>query len=309
MPIKIPNLLPASEILEKENIFTMSETRAIHQDIRPLHIVVLNLMPTKTVTETQLCRLLSNTPLQIDITLLKTSTHVSKNTSAEYLNYFYKTFDEIKDKKFDGMIITGAPVENLEFENVDYWPELCDIMAWSKKNVHSTMYICWGAQAGLYYNYGIKKYPTGKKVFGVFDHKVLNPSHELVRGFDENFLAPHSRHSFVSREDILACPKVELLAESEDAGVLLVASKSRRNVFITGHLEYDFDTLSLEYFRDVNKGLPIDIPVNYFPDNDPSKRPVNRWRSHAHLLFSNWMNYFVYQQTPFDISAITQSNE
>jgi len=308
MPIRIPNLLPASEILEKENIFTMNETRAVHQDIRPLQIVVLNLMPTKVVTETQLCRLLSNTPLQIYITLLKMSTHNSKNTSAEYLDFFYKSFDEIRGSKFDGMIITGAPVENLEFEEVDYWEELCEIMAWSKKNVHSTMYICWGAQAGLYFNYGIKKYPTDRKVFGVFEHKVLNPSHELVRGFDETFLAPHSRHSFVTKEDVLACPKVELLSYSDKAGVFLVASKSRRNVFVTGHVEYDYNTLALEYFRDKNKGLDIAIPENYFPDDDPGKRPLNRWRSHAHLLFSNWMNYFVYQQTPFDISAITSEN-
>ncbi|MEA4832874.1 Homoserine O-acetyltransferase 1 [bioreactor metagenome] len=306
MPIKIPNALPAREILEHENIFTMNENRAQHQDIRPLRIVILNLMPTKVVTETQLFRLLSNTPIQIDITLLKMNTHISKNTPSSHLDSFYKSFDDIKNEKFDGMIITGAPVENLEFEQVDYWDELCDMMRWSKKNVHSTMYICWGAQAGLYFNYGINKYPAEKKVFGVFEHALVNPSHDLVKGFDEVFLAPHSRHSFVSAEDILNCPKVELLSYSDKAGVFLVASKSRRNVFITGHVEYDYDTLMKEYFRDRDKGLDIEMPYNYFPDDDPAKRPLNRWRSHAHLLFANWLNYFVYQETPYDLAQIVQ---
>lgn len=304
MPIKIPNNLPAAKTLEKENIFTMKELRASHQDIRPLKIMLLNLMPTKEVTETQILRLLSNTPLQIDITLLHMSSHTSKNTSQRYLDTFYKDFSEVRGEKYDGLIITGAPVENLDFEQVDYWQEFCEIMKWSKKNVHSNLYICWGAQAGLYYNYGIRKYPLERKLSGIFRHRVLDPSSELVRGFDEEFWAPHSRYSTVKREDILACDKVELISDSETAGVFLVVSKSRRNIFITGHVEYDYNTLDSEYKRDIDKGLDIAIPENYYPDDDPSKTPVNRWRSHAHLLFSNWLNYFVYQQTPYDISKI-----
>jgi len=309
MPITIPNRLPAKKVLENENIFIMNKKRAEHQDIRPLHLLILNLMPTKIVTETQLLRLLSNTPLQVDVCFLNMKSHESKNTSKEHLLNFYKKFDDIKEQKFDGMIITGAPVENMEFESVDYWDELCEIMDWGKKNVHSTLFICWGANAGLYHKYGIKKYPAEKKIFGIFEHSVLNPAHELVRGFDEKFLVPHSRYSYVKKEDILNCDKLELLACSEKAGVTLIASKSRRSIFITGHLEYDYDTLKLEYERDIQKGLSINIPENYFPNDDPTQKPVNKWRSHAHLLFSNWLNYFVYQETPYDISKIKKNKE
>ncbi|MBQ9940885.1 MAG: homoserine O-succinyltransferase [Clostridia bacterium] len=306
MPIKIPNLLPAREVLENENIFVMNEIRAAHQDIRPLKIAILNLMPTKIVTETQLLRLLSNTPLQLDITLLQTESYTSKNTSAEHLQAFYKNFSDVKDQKFDGLIVTGAPVENLEFEQVTYWDELCRILDWSRKNVHSSMFICWAAQAALYHKYGICKYPTEKKVFGVFEHNILNPSHPIVRGFDEVFLAPHSRHSEVLSEDIRKCPKLEIIAESDRAGVYMVASKNNRYFFITGHAEYDYNTLAGEYFRDKQKGLDIQVPENYFPGDDPEKTPRNKWRSHAHLLYSNWLNYFVYQETPFDIETIEQ---
>ncbi len=304
MPIKIPERLPAYNTLEQENIFVMNEFRAEHQDIRPLKIAILNLMPTKIVTETQLMRLLSNSPLQVDVVLLQTSSHVSKNTSLDHLESFYKSFSDIKSEMIDGLIITGAPVETLEFEDVDYWEELCEIMEWSRTNVHSTLYICWGAQAGLYYHYGIKKYATGQKVFGIYEHDVLNVTHPLLRGFDESFLAPHSRNSTVLAEDIEKIEKLEIIASSPKAGPLLIAAKNRRRFFITGHMEYDYNTLDLEYKRDLNKGLKINMPENYYPDNNPALSPKNRWRSHAHLLFSNWLNYFVYQETPYDINKI-----
>jgi len=305
MPIKIPAGLPAGDILQSENIFVMDEHRAVAQDIRPLKLAILNLMPTKITTETQIIRLLSNTPLQIELTLLRTATHKASNTSAEHMEAFYRTFDEIRDQKFDGLIITGAPVENLDFTDVDYWDELCEILAWSKTNVFSTLHICWAAQAGLWYHYGIPKYELKEKMFGVFPHVPLQPAHPLLRGFDEVFQAPHSRHTEVRREDILRCPKVEILSESAEAGVYIVASKKRRLFFITGHSEYDAGTLAAEYFRDVNKGLPIALPKHYFPGDDPTLPPRNVWRSHAHLLFSNWLNYFVYQATPFDLNTLT----
>ncbi len=304
MPIQIPNDLPAAGILQQENIFIMSENRAVTQDIRPLEIVVLNLMPTKIVTETQLCRLLGNTPLQVRIELMHMKTHTSKNTAQEHLLSFYKTFDELKDKKFDGMIITGAPVENMAFEEVDYWPELCQIMEWSKTHVHSTFHICWGAQAGLYYHYGVQKYPLDNKMFGVFEHIKDYPLSILLRGFDDTFWAPHSRHTTVKREDIEAIPGLKILASSPEAGVYAVMSKHGRHIFVTGHSEYDSDTLEKEYLRDKNQGLPIKVPENYYPNDDDTKRPIVRWRGHANLLFSNWLNYFVYQTTPYDISSI-----
>ncbi len=304
MPIQIPNDLPAAGVLQKENIFIMSENRAVTQDIRPLEIVVLNLMPTKIVTETQLCRLLGNTPLQVRIELMHMKSHTSKNTAQEHLLSFYKTFDELKDRKFDGMVITGAPVENMAFEDVDYWPELCQIMEWSKTHVHSTFHICWGAQAGLYYHYGIQKYPLDKKMFGVFEHIKDYPLSILLRGFDDTFWAPHSRHTTVKREDIEAVPGLKILASSPEAGVYAVMSKHGRHIFVTGHSEYDADTLEREYLRDKNQGLPIKVPENYYPNDDDTKRPIVRWRGHANLLFSNWLNYFVYQTTPYDISSI-----
>jgi len=304
MPIKIPAGLPAGDILQAENIFVMDEKRAMQQDIRPLKLAILNLMPTKITTETQIIRLLSNTPLQVELTLLKTATHVSSNTSVEHMEAFYRTFADIRNEKFDGLIITGAPVENLDFQEVDYWDELCEIMAWSKKNVFSTLHICWAAQAGLWYHYGIPKYELKDKMFGVFHHVPLQPAHPLLRGFDEVFLAPHSRHTEVRREDILRCPKVEILSESVEAGIYIVASRKRRMFFVTGHSEYDAGTLAAEYFRDVNKGLPIALPKNYFPGDDPTLPPRNTWRGHAHLLFSNWLNYFVYQATPYDLESI-----
>jgi len=306
MPIKIPSGLPAREILQRENIFIMDEVRAVQQDIRPLRLAVLNLMPTKIVTETQIIRLLSNTPLQIELTLLKTATHVSQNTSEEHMQAFYRTFAEVKHEKFDGLIITGAPVENLDFDEVDYWDELCEIMDWSKKNVYSTLHICWAAQAGLWHHYGIPKYSLPAKMFGVFDHTTLQPNHPLLRGFDESFRAPHSRHTEIRREDVEKCGKVEILAESEEAGVYIVASKKRRLFYVTGHSEYDAGTLAAEYFRDVDKGLDIALPKHYFPGDDPTKEPKNMWRGHAHLLFSNWLNYFVYQSTPYDINKIEE---
>ena len=306
MPIKIPSGLPAREILQRENIFIMDEMRAIKQDIRPLRLAVLNLMPTKIVTETQIIRLLSNTPLQIELTLLKTATHVSQNTSEEHMQAFYRTFAEVKHEKFDGLIITGAPVENLDFDEVDYWDELCEIMDWSKKNVYSTLHICWAAQAGLWHHYGIPKYSLPAKMFGVFEHRTLQPNHPLMRGFDESFRAPHSRHTEIRREDIEMCGKVEILAESDEAGVYIVASKKRRLFYVTGHSEYDAGTLAAEYFRDVDKGLDIAVPKHYFPEDDPTQEPKNVWRGHAHLLFSNWLNYFVYQSTPYDINKIEE---
>ncbi|MBO5218280.1 MAG: homoserine O-succinyltransferase [Clostridia bacterium] len=304
MPIKIPAGLPAHETMERENIFVMTDFRAEHQDIRPLKIAVLNLMPTKITTETQLIRLLSNSSLQIQLTLLQTKSHVAKHTSAEHMEAFYKNYYDIRDEKFDGLIITGAPVENLPFEQVDYWPELCEVMEWSKTHVFSTLHICWAAQAGLYYHYGVPKYPLDKKMFGVFEHYAMNPNHPIVRGFDEIFRAPHSRHTEVREEDIAKVQELELIAKSDVAGPYIIAAKDARMLFITGHSEYDCDTLANEYFRDVNKGLPIEVPVGYFPDNDPTKRPPNVWRGHANLLFTNWLNYFVYQNTPYDLADL-----
>jgi len=304
MPIKIPNELPAVKVLNSENIFVMTETRAITQDIRPLKLLILNLMPLKIDTETQLSRMLGNTPLQIEIELMKTSTYESKNTSQEHLISFYKTFDEVKNRKFDGLIITGAPVEQMEFEEVEYWDELCRIMEWSKKNVTSTFHICWGAQAGLYYHYGIKKYPLEKKLFGVYPHKVDYKNAILMRGFDDTFYVPHSRHTTVKREDIEKIPELKILSSSEEAGIYAVSSKNGRQIFITGHSEYEPGTLRKEYERDKNLGLPIDMPENYFPDNDDTKEPVSTWRAHANLLYTNWLNYFVYQTTPYDINDI-----
>lgn len=304
MPIKIPNLLPATEVLESENIFVITENRAIHQDIRPLQILLLNLMPTKIVTETQLARLLGNTPLQVELELLQMRTHESKNVSAEHMLTFYKTFDQVKDRKFDGMIITGAPVEQIPFEEVDYWQELCEIMEWSKSHVHSTFHICWGAQAALYYHFGINKVPLEKKMFGVFPHVVERKSSILFRGFDDTFMVPHSRHTSIRREDIEKVPEIKILASSEEAGVYAMATDQGRQVFITGHSEYDADTLEREYLRDKNAGLPIEVPKNYYPDDDDTQRPRVTWRSCAHLLYSNWLNYFVYQNTPYDISTI-----
>ena len=304
MPIQIPNDLPAAGILQQENIFVMTQDRALTQDIRPLEIVLLNLMPTKIVTETQLSRVLGNTPLQVHLELMHTTTHVSKNVSQEHLLNFYKSFDELKHRKFDGMVITGAPVENMPFEDVDYWQELCQIMEWSKTNVHSTFHICWGAQAGLYYHYGIPKYPLSEKLFGVFEHTADYKRSILLRGFDDVFWAPHSRHTTILREDIEAVPGLKILASSERAGVYALMSKEGRQIFVTGHSEYDPETLQTEYLRDKKLGLPIRVPENYFPDDDDTKPPMVRWRSHANLLFSNWLNYFVYQTTPYDIMTI-----
>ena len=304
MPIKIPNELPATQTLQQENIFVMTENRAITQDIRPLKIAILNLMPTKVVTETQLARLLGNTPLQVEVELIKTTTHESKNTSKEHLLSFYKSFDEIKDEKFDGLIITGAPVEQMPFEEVEYWDELCRIMEWSKTNVNSTFHICWGAQAGLYYHFGIPKYPLEKKLFGVFEHKVEHKNAIIMRGFDDTFMVPHSRHTTVLREDIEKVPELKIAASSEEAGVYAIYTPGGRQVFITGHSEYDADTLKGEYLRDKALGLEIDVPKNYFPGDDDTKEPVVTWRSHANLLYSNWLNYFVYQTTPYDIKTI-----
>ena len=304
MPIKIPNALPATQTLINENIFVMTETRALTQDIRPLRVAVLNLMPTKIATETQLARLLGNTPLQVEFELLNTSSHKAKNTDESHMLAFYKTFDDVKDCKFDGLIITGAPVEQMEFEQVEYWDELCAVMEWSKTNVHSTFHICWGAQAGLYYHYGIKKYPLEKKLFGVFPHTVERRSSMLLRGFDDEFMVPHSRHTTVRREDIEAVPELKILACSPEAGVYAISTERARQIFITGHSEYDRDTLKNEYLRDKNAGLPIDVPKNYFPNDDDTLEPRVTWRGHANLIYSNWLNYYVYQTTPYDISAI-----
>ena len=309
MPIKIPDQLPSKDILESENIFVMTDYRAIHQDIRPLRLLILNLMPTKIVTETQLLRKLSNTPLQIEVEFLQTLSHSSKNTDPEHLSSFYTSFENIRDKRFDGMIITGAPVENLEFEDVDYWAELCEILEWTSHNVHSTMHICWGAQAGLYYHYGVPKYSLGTKLFGVFKHTALKPQSPFFRGFDDAFYMPHSRYTDVKEQDIVAVPELELLAVSAEAGVFAVKSIDNRRVFITGHPEYDADTLALEYFRDIDKGLPIDVPKNYFPGDDPSAAPSVYWRAHAQLMYSNWLNYYVYQSTPYDIKTIGDSGD
>ncbi|QSX07937.1 homoserine O-succinyltransferase [Alkalibacter rhizosphaerae] len=304
MPIKIPDNLPAIDVLAQENIFVMGEERAAHQDIRPLKIVILNLMPTKIITETQLMRLLGNTPLQVEVDLLKTRSYVSKNTSVDHLENFYKTFDEIKDRKYDGMIITGAPVEKLEYQEVEYWDELKEIMDWSKHHVFSTLHICWGAQAGLYHHYGIDKFDLDHKMFGIFPHYVTNTTTMLLRGFDDEFYAPHSRHTEVRREDIEKVSELEILAESGEAGVYLIRSRDNKQVFVTGHAEYDWDTLKNEYDRDEALGLDVEVPVNYYPGDDPTKMPVVRWRGHANLLFCNWLNYYVYQETPFDLNEI-----
>ncbi len=306
MPIKIPNELPATKILEDENIFVMTETRAITQDIRPLRILLLNLMPTKIVTETQLARLLGNTPLQVELHLMHTATHKSQNVTEDHLTSFYRTFEAYRDEYFDGMVITGAPVEKMDFEDVDYWQELCEIMEWSKSHVHSTFHICWGAQAGLYYHYGIKKYPLDKKLFGVFPHKADYARSILLRGFDEVFYVPHSRHTTVKREDIEKVPELKIIASSEEAGIYAVSSKNGKQIFITGHSEYDRDTLEKEYLRDKNAGLTISVPKNYYPEDDDTKEPLLKWRSHANLLYSNWLNYFVYQTTPYDIKKMSE---
>ncbi len=304
MPIKISNELPARTFLEQENVFVMSEERAESQDIRPLKILILNLMPTKIATETQILRLLSNTPLQVDIELMQTVTHVSKNTSQEHLTKFYKSFDEVKHEKFDGMIVTGAPVEQMEFEEVDYWDELCSIFEWAKTNVYSTFYICWGAQAGLYYHYGLKKYPLKEKMFGIFEHQPLDLYHPLMRGIDDKYYVPHSRHTEIRMDDIAKIKDLQVLSYSPVSGVHLLSDMECRNFFSTGHSEYDADTLATEYFRDKNKGLDIQLPYNYFPDNDTTKKPPITWRSTGVLLFTNWLNYFVYQRTPYDLANL-----
>lgn len=299
MPIRTQSDLPAKEILENENIFVMDEFRAINQEIRPLQIVILNLMPIKQDTELQLLRALSNTPLQIDITFLNMKSHISQNTSANHLNRFYESFDDIRWKKYDGLIITGAPVEHMEYEEVDYWQELCEVMEWSKTNVTSTFHICWGAQAGLYYHYGLQKHILPQKVFGVFEHKVMNRKIPIVRGFDDYFMAPHSRHTEVRSEDIHACKELTVLAESDEVGVYLVMAGEGKQFFVMGHSEYDRLTLQEEYFRDLKKGMDIQVPKNYFPDDDPTKKPHLQWRSHSNNLYSNWLNYYVYQITPY----------
>jgi len=304
MPIKIPNELPAVKTLNSENIFVITETRALTQDIRPLRILLLNLMPTKIVTETQLSRLLGNTPLQVDLTLLHTKSHESKNTPRSHLLSFYKTFDEVRDEYFDGMIITGAPVELMPFEEVEYWQELCEIMEWTKKHVHSTFHICWGAQAGLYYHYGIGKHLLPKKLSGVYPHKVDHVGSILFRGSDDIFMVPHSRNTTVHREDIEACSQLKILSTSEEAGVYAVSSANGKQIFITGHSEYDADTLHREYTRDIAAGINPEIPQNYYPGDDPAQAPRVSWRSHAHLIYANWLNYFVYQSTPYDLTEL-----
>ncbi|MGI6004470.1 MAG: homoserine O-acetyltransferase MetA [Christensenellales bacterium] len=304
MPVRIPNELPAFQTLQQENIFVMDIMRAQTQDIRPLRIAIMNLMPTKVTTETQLLRLLGNTPLQVEVTLLHTATYASKNTASDHLLTFYKTLEEVQDEKFDGLIITGAPVEHLSFEEVHYWDELKRLMKWARKNVYSTLYICWAAQAGLYYHYGIPKYAMDQKVFGVFPHQVVCEGARLVRGFDDVFYAPHSRHTEVREADIKKVDDLVIIAKSPQAGIYLVSSKNGRHVFVTGHSEYDGGTLYAEYTRDVGKGLCIDLPQNYFPGDDPSKSPVVSWRGHANLLFQNWLNYCVYQETPYDLNEI-----
>jgi homoserine O-succinyltransferase/O-acetyltransferase len=304
VPIKIPDLLPAKEILEAENIFVMGEDRAQHQDIRPLRIAILNLMPTKIATETQILRLLGNSPIQIEITLVRTASYQSKNTSEEHLTNFYVTFAEVKEQKFDGLIITGAPVENLPFEEVDYWNELQAIMDWSRHNVFATLFICWGAQAGLYHFYGIPKYPLAAKMFGVFPHRANYANMPLLRGFDDVFYAPHSRHTEIRRADLERVPELLILSESDEAGLYIAVSRDGRQVFVTGHSEYDPLTLKGEYDRDVKLGLPIRVPANYYPDNDPSRPPVVRWRGHSNLLFVNWLNYYVYQSTPYNLDEL-----
>ncbi len=304
MPVKIPNNLPAVSVLKDENIFVMDESRAATQDIRPLRVALLNLMPTKEVTETQLLRVIGNTPLQVEVTLLRTATHESRNTSTAHLDAFYQTFDDVKDQKFDGLIITGAPVELLAFHEVDYWHELTQIIDWAEKHVFSTFYICWAAQAGMYYHYGVPKHELKQKCSGVFRHRVLAPGHPLMRGFDSTFHAPHSRHTEVRREDIEKVPQLIMLSDSEVAGVYIVADVSGRRFYVTGHSEYDPYTLKLEYERDINKGMNVPVPYHYFPGDDPAQEPNVRWRAHSNLLFQNWLNYFVYQETPYDLSKI-----
>ncbi len=301
MPIKIQSDLPAKEILENENIFVMDENRAIHQDIRPLQILILNIMPVKQDTELQLLRALSNTPLQVDVTFLNVKNHISKNTPADHLNKFYNTIDDVRGKKFDGMIITGAPVEDISFEEVDYWDEMCEIMDWAEEHVTSTLHICWGAQAGLYHYYGIDKQLLPEKLFGVYEHKVMNRKVPLVRGFDDVFLAPHSRHTESPAEAIHACPELTVLAESDVAGVFLAMAEDGKKIFVNGHPEYDRYTLNNEYFRDLNKGLPIHVPYNYYPDDDPNQKPLLQWRSHSNNLYTNWINYYIYQNTPYEL--------
>ena len=307
MPIKIPDNLPAVKTLTDENIFVMTENRAITQDIRPLKILILNLMPKKIETETQFARLLGNSPLQVEMELIHTSSHQSKNVAEEHLLAFYKTFDEIKERTFDGMIITGAPVEHMAFEEVEYWQELCEIMEWSKTHVHSTFHVCWGAQAGLYYHYGVQKYGVPEKLFGVFPHQVERKSSILFRGFDDVFMVPQSRHTTVLREDVEKVEGLKILASSKQTGVYALATQNGRQIFITGHSEYDADTLKNEYLRDLSQGKPIKVPENYFPNDDPTQPPLVSWRGHAHLLFSNWLNYFVYQSTPYDIGKVKES--
>ena len=304
MPIRIPDSLPATATLEGENIFVMTEYRALHQDIRPLKLLILNLMPTKITTETQLLRKLSNTPLQIDIELLQVVSHEAENISEKHLESFYRTFDEIRGKRYDGMIITGAPVENMEFEAVDYWEELCRIMEWSKRNVHCTLHICWGAQAGLYYHFGLKKRQLDEKLFGVFEHTVIKRKSPFFRGFDDVFYAPHSRWTEIPQEEILKVPELELMATSSEAGVFAVKTESSRQFFVMGHPEYDRDTLALEYFRDVKAGKKIGVPRNYFPHDNPAQTPIVKWRSAAQLMYTNWLNYYVYQTTPYDLGGI-----
>lgn len=304
MPIRIPDSLPARAVLEGENIFVMTEHRALHQDIRPLRVLILNLMPTKIVTETQLLRKLSNTPLQIHVNLLRTSSYRSQHTDSDHLESFYTTFDQIKHEKYDGMIITGAPVENMEFEQVDYWQELCDIMEWTKNHVFSTLHICWGAQAGLYYHYGVEKRSLPQKLFGVYKHRVLKPNSPLFRGFDDFFYAPNSRYTEVWEDDICQSAELELIATSQEAGVYAVKSQDSRHFFVLGHPEYDPDTLAKEYWRDIEKGLDIGVPAHYFPNDDPLNPPVVRWRSAGQLLYTNWLNYYVYQTTPYHLEYI-----
>ena len=309
MPIKIQNDLPAIKILESENIFVMQEDRATTQDIRPLKIVIVNLMPTKVETETQLMRLLGNSPLQVEVELMQMQSHKSKNTSDEHLTKFYKTFDEVRHEKFDGMIITGAPVEQMPFEEVDYWEELCEVFEWAKKNVYSTMFICWGAQAGLYYRYGIEKYELPKKLFGIYNHMILNSKHPLMRGFDDFFLVPHSRYTGIRPGDVEAVPELEILATSRKAGAAIICSKNGREFYLLGHCEYDYDTLAREYYRDVEKGLNIRMPYNYFPENNVNRKPIMTWRSHGSLLYANWLNYYLYQQTPYDLEDLKKMYE
>lgn len=304
MPLNLPDKLPAIELLKQENIFVIDNSRATHQDIRPLRIVVLNLMPLKITTETDLIRLLSNTPLQVEISLMKVKSHTSKNTPVEHMQAFYRDFELMRDEKFDGMIITGAPVEHMDFEEVAYWDEISEIFSWARTHVTSTLYICWAAQAGLYHHYGVPKYKLNKKMFGIFEHHTNNPLLPIFRGFDDVFYVPHSRHTEVRREDILKVKELDLISESDESGVYMVMARGGREIFVTGHSEYSPLTLDTEYRRDLDKGLPIDMPVNYYRDNDPSKGPLVRWRAHANLFFQNWLNYYVYQETPFDINEI-----